>query len=94
MKLVKLCYTFKMNEKIEILCGQIFGTKRFEIFKFLCENADENGFIFTSIDELKNKLKLSKPTVINAFKFLEEKKLLKKLKNGFYELKIKDKNEN
>lgn len=78
-----------MNEKIEILCEQIFGIKRFEIFKFLCEKVDENGFIFVSIDEIMRKFDISKPTVINAFKFLEEKKILKKLKNGFYELKLK-----
>lgn len=78
-----------MNEKIENLCEQIFGAKRFAIFKFLCEKVDENGFIFVSIDEIVHQFDFSKPTVINAFKFLEEKKLLKKLKNGFYELKLK-----
>lgn len=82
-----------MNEKIELLCEQIFGAKRFEIFKFLCEKADENGFVFITIDELMKELSVSKPTAINAFKFLEEKKLFKKLKNGFYELRLGQKND-
>lgn len=82
-----------MNEKIELLCGQIFGAKRFEIFKFLCERADENGFVFVTIDEMMKELDISKPTAINAFKFLEQKRLFKRLKNGLYELKLGDKNE-
>lgn len=82
-----------MNANIKLLCKQIFGTKRFEIFKLLCEKADENGFVFITIEELMKELSVSKPTVINAFKFLEEKKLFKKLKNGFYELRLGTKNE-
>ncbi|ECC3025397.1 ArsR family transcriptional regulator, partial [Campylobacter jejuni] len=53
-----------------------------------CENADENGFIMIKISELEEKLNQSKPTIIATFKFLEEKKLFKRLKNGFYQLKI------
>lgn len=82
-----------MNVKVELLCEQIFGAKRFEIFKFLCERADENGFVFITIEELMKELSISKPTIINAFKFLEQKKLFKKLKNGFYELRLGTKNE-
>lgn len=82
-----------MSEKVELLCEQIFGAKRFEIFKFLCEKADENGFVSVTIDELMSELSVSKPTAINAFKFLEQKKLFKRLKNGFYELKLGKKND-
>ena len=81
------------GEKLERLCEKIFGKKRFKLFKFLCKIADENNFIFAKIDSLCEDLNLSKPTVINAFKFLEENKILKKHKNGFYELLLGDKNE-
>ncbi|EOG2031346.1 replication/maintenance protein RepL [Campylobacter coli] len=74
--------------KFEKLIQEIFGKKRFELLKFLCENADENGFIMIKISELEEKLNQSKPTIIATFKFLEEKKLFKKLKNGFYQLCI------
>ncbi|EKO8559212.1 replication/maintenance protein RepL [Campylobacter jejuni] len=74
--------------KFEKLIQEIFGKKRFELLKFLCENADENGFIMIKISELEEKLHQSKPTIIATFKFLEEKKLFKRLKNGFYQLKI------
>ncbi|MCW1359944.1 replication/maintenance protein RepL [Campylobacter sp. CCS1377] len=78
-----------MNEKILCLCKEILGKKRFELLQFLCENADENGFIFIKISELEEKLNQSKPTIITTFKFLEEKKLFKRLKNGLYQLKFK-----
>ncbi|TEY03187.1 replication/maintenance protein RepL [Campylobacter sp. US33a] len=78
-----------MNEKILCLCKEILGKKRFELLQFLCENADENGFIFIKISELEEKLNQSKPTIIATFKFLEEKKLFKRLKNGLYQLKFK-----
>ena len=74
--------------KFEKLIQEILGKKRFELLKFLCENADENGFIMIKISELEEKLNQSKPNIIANFKFLEEKKLFKRLKNGFYQLKI------
>ncbi|MCX2683069.1 replication/maintenance protein RepL [Campylobacter sp. MIT 21-1685] len=70
---------------------EILGKKRFELVEFLCQNCDENGFIFIKISELENILQQSKPTIIATFKFLEEKKLFKKLKNGFYQIKIGEK---
>lgn len=82
-----------MNDRLENLCALAFG-KKFEVFKALCLRADENNFIFVKIDELAKELDLSKPTIINAFKFLEEKRLFKKLKNGLYELNIKQKSLN
>lgn len=60
--------------KFEKLIQEILGKKRFELLKFLCENADENGFIMIKISELEEKLHQSKPTIIATFKFLEEKK--------------------
>ncbi|EIF6437674.1 ArsR family transcriptional regulator, partial [Campylobacter jejuni] len=50
-------------------------------------------FIMIKISDLEEKLHQSKPTIIATFKFLEEKKLFKRLKNGFYQLNIGDKNE-
>ncbi|MGX57246.1 ArsR family transcriptional regulator [Campylobacter jejuni] len=79
--------------KFENLIREILGKKRFELLKFLFENADENGFIMIKISDLEEKLHQSKPTIIATFKFLEEKKLFKRLKNGFYQLNIGDKNE-
>ncbi|BEK04848.1 replication/maintenance protein RepL [Campylobacter jejuni] len=79
--------------KFENLIREILGKKRFELLKFLCENVDENGFIMIKISDLEEKLHQSKPTIIATFKFLEEKKLFKRLKNGFYQLNIGDKNE-
>lgn len=79
-----------MAIKFENLIKEILGKKRFELLQFLCENADENGFVFIKISELETRLNQSKPTIIATFKFLEEKKLFKRLKNGLYQLNIKD----
>ncbi|TKX30760.1 replication/maintenance protein RepL [Campylobacter aviculae] len=73
----------------KLMCG-IFGKKRYELLKFLCENADENGFIMIKISEIQSALDLSKPTIIATFKFLEEKKLFRRLKNGLYQIYIKE----
>lgn len=76
-----------MDERVKKICEKIHGKKRFEIIEFLAINADENGFVFIGIEELCKRLNTSKPTIINTFKFLEEKSLLEKLKNGLYKLK-------
>ncbi|TXE79058.1 ArsR family transcriptional regulator [Campylobacter peloridis] len=76
-----------MDDKVKTLCIKIFGKKRFEILEFLALNADNDGFVFANIEELSKRLNISKPTIINTFKFLEEKALLEKLKNGLYKLK-------
>lgn len=77
-----------MQSTLEALFCKLLGAKKFEIYKALCEKVDENGLIFCKIDELMNELSVSKPTIINAFKLLEEKKILKKLKNGLYQLSL------
>ncbi|AJC87057.1 replication/maintenance protein RepL [Campylobacter insulaenigrae] len=76
-----------MDKRVRTLCEKIHGKKRFEVIEFLALNADENGFVFISIEELSKRLNTSKPTIINTFKFLEEKSLLEKFKNGLYKLK-------
>lgn len=75
-------------QKIELLCEKYFGKKCFEVFKALCEKADENGFVGVKIEDLMNELNASKPTIINAFRLLNHKKILTKLKNGFYKLEL------
>lgn len=77
-----------MDTRLEFLMRKILGKKRFELLNFLCENCDENGFLLIKISEIEEKLNLSKPMIISTFNFLEEKKCFKRLKNGFYQLKI------
>ncbi|EAH5552615.1 ArsR family transcriptional regulator [Campylobacter upsaliensis] len=77
-----------MCENFKKALEKILGKKRFELLYFLCENADKNGFVMIKISELEKKLGQSKPTIIASFKFLEEKKLFKRLKNGFYQLNL------
>ena len=48
--------------------------KKYEIIAILCKNADENGLIRLSIADICALCNASKPTVINALHFLEEKK--------------------
>ena len=75
-------------QKIELLCEKYFGKKCFEVFKALCAKADENGFVSVKIETLMGELNASKPTIINAFGLLTRKKILTKLKNGFYKLDL------
>ncbi|MBS4275386.1 replication/maintenance protein RepL [Campylobacter vulpis] len=77
-----------MNKNFKKALEKILGKKRFELLEFLCENADENGFVMIKISDLEEKLGQSKPTIIATFKFLEDKKLFKRLKNGFYQLNL------
>lgn len=77
-----------MDKKLEKVLIKILGTKRFELVKYLCENCDDNGFIGVKLSQLEEVLKQSKPTLIASLKFLEEKKLLSKLKNSFYQIKL------
>ncbi|MFQ6342835.1 ArsR family transcriptional regulator [Campylobacter sp. VTCC 70190] len=72
----------------EKILPKLLGVKRFELIKYFCENADEYGFVSVKIKELEGLLNQSKPTIIATLNFLEQKKLLKKLKNGFYQLQL------
>lgn len=83
-----------MNKNLRYLCEELFGVKRFEIFEILCNKMDINGFVFIKIEDLMKELNISKPTIINTFKFLERKKLFKRMKNGLYRLNLKNKNDN
>lgn len=83
-----------MDKKLKNLLKNIFGEKKFQILEFMCKNSDDNGFVLVKIEDIVKTLNISKPTIINTFKFLEEKKVLKKLKNGLYKIKIGDDYEN
>jgi len=65
----------------------LLGEKKVEIINLLCKLSDENGFIVLKISEICEKLNVSKPTVINTFKMLEEKKIFERVKNGVYRFK-------
>ena len=82
-----------MDKKLEILMQKILGKKRLKLIHFLCKNCDENGFLLIKISDIEKQLGLSKPMIISTFNFLEEKKCFKRLKNGFYQLKIGEKND-
>lgn len=71
----------------ERVLNAILG-KKFEIIAILCKYADENGIIKLSIAQICALSNASKPTVINALHFLEQKKVLKKLANKCYQLII------
>lgn len=75
-------------DKINQIFTLIVGEKKFEIIKFLCENADENGFVKFTILQICEKTNSSKPTTINTIKLLEDKNILKRVKNGLYKFLI------
>lgn len=76
------------NEILHKIISNIIGEKKFQVIEFFVENADENGFIFATILDICEKLDVSKPTVINTIKFLEEKHLLERIKNGLYKINL------
>ncbi|MDO4673800.1 ArsR family transcriptional regulator [Campylobacter sp.] len=80
-----------MDEKLEKAVVKILGEKRFALLKYLCAHCDENGFIGVKIATLEENLRQSKPTLIASLKFFEEKKILSKLKNSFYQLNLNHK---
>ncbi len=73
-----------MNEEIY---KAIIGDKKVEIINLLVKSCDKNGFIVVKISEICEKLDVSKPTAINTFKLLEEKKIFERVKNGVYRFK-------
>lgn len=75
-------------DKINQIFTLIVGEKKFEIIKFLCENADENGFVKFTVLQICEKTNSSKPTTINTIKLLEDKNILKRVKNGLYKFLI------
>jgi conserved domain protein len=76
-----------MNEIEKEIFGIILGEKKLEVILFLLNNSDENGFINTKISSVCNELNISKPTVIDTFSLLENKKIFGRVKNGLYKFK-------
>lgn len=77
-----------LDQNLVNLCQLLLGPKRFLILGFLCENIDKFGLIKLRIKDIEQALDVSKPTIIATFKYLEERQLFEKLKNGFYRLHL------
>ncbi|VYS88414.1 ArsR family transcriptional regulator [Campylobacter ureolyticus] len=67
---------------------KILGDKKVSVIEFLAKNYDKNGFITLSVNEICTLTNTSKPTVIQTLKLLDEKFVLKKIKNGVYKLNL------
>ena len=74
-----------MDERLKEILKAFLG-KRYDIIEVLCQNADENGICRLTIAEISQLSNSSKPTIIACLKELENKKTLKRLGNGCYEL--------
>lgn len=70
-----------------IMCA-IIGTKKSQIIEFIISNLDDDKRFKYTIKELCDELNISKPTAIEIINLLLEKRVLKKIKNGLYQLNI------
>ncbi len=70
-----------------IMCA-IIGAKKSQIIEFIISNLDDNKRFKYTIKELCDELNISKPTAIETINLLLEKRVLKKIKNGLYQLNI------
>lgn len=68
----------------------ILGEKKCEIIEFIAKNTDEFGFFNQTIKEICKNLRISKPTAIATISLLEQKNVLKKIKNGVYKMVLKN----
>lgn len=66
----------------------ILGEKKCEIIEFIAQNCNEFGFFNYTIKDVCENLRISKPTAIATFSLLEEKNVLRKIKNGVYKMMI------
>ncbi|AHE95012.1 winged helix-turn-helix transcriptional regulator [Campylobacter fetus] len=82
-------YNFKFNILTKLF-KKILGEKKTLIMELLVENMDEKYLVKYTIKEICDELEVSKPTVIQTFKLLEEKGVLTKIKNGLYRLNLSD----
>ncbi|WP_430393965.1 replication/maintenance protein RepL [Campylobacter mucosalis] len=79
-----------VSEQIKLaIFSAILGDKKVKIIDFISQNVDENGFLNITISELCKTLDISKPTAIATFKMLQNAGVLKRIKNGVYELSQK-----
>lgn len=70
-----------------IICA-IIGAKKSQIIEFIISNLDDDKRFKYTIKELCDELNISKPTAIETINLLLEKRVLKKIKNGLYQLNI------
>mgnify|MGYP003288879996 CR=1 FL=1 len=70
-----------------IMCA-IIGAKKSQIIEFIISNLDDDKRFKYTIKELCDELNISKPTAIETINLLLEKRVLKKIKNGLYQLNI------
>lgn len=70
-----------------IMCA-IIGAKKSQIIEFIISNLDDDKRFKYTIKELCDELNISKPTTIETINLLLEKRVLKKIKNGLYQLNI------
>lgn len=70
-----------------IMCA-IIGAKKSQIIEFIISNLDDDKKFKYTIKELCDELNISKPTAIETINLLLEKRVLKKIKNGLYQLNI------
>ena len=66
----------------------ILGDKKSEIIEFIIDNLDDNKRFKYTIKELCATLNISKPTAIDTINLLTQKRVIKKIKNGLYQLSI------
>lgn len=66
----------------------IIGAKKSQIIEFIINNLDDDKRFKYTIKELCDELNISKPTAIETINLLLEKRVLKKIKNGLYQLNI------
>lgn len=67
---------------------KILGEKKVCVIEFLAKNHDKNGFVTLTVSEICSLTNVSKPTVIKTLKLLDEKFILKKIKNGVYKFNL------
>ena len=70
-----------------VIC-MILGDKKSEIIEFIIDNLDDNKRFKYTIKELCATLNISKPTAIDTTNLLTQKRVIKKIKNGLYQLSI------
>ncbi|MCR8679102.1 MULTISPECIES: replication/maintenance protein RepL [Campylobacter] len=66
----------------------ILGEKKSEIIEFIANNLDDDKRFKYTIKELCDELNISKPTAIETINLLTQKRVIKKIKNGVYQLNI------
>ncbi|ARR01250.1 MULTISPECIES: replication/maintenance protein RepL [Campylobacter] len=75
-------------ELYKSIVSMILGEKKSEIIEFIANNLDDDKRFKYTIKELCDELNISKPTAIETINLLTQKRVIKKIKNGVYQLNI------